>query len=223
MPMLYCKNCNVHLSGEYARCPLCQGHLTGEADRGENVFPAVPPGAQVPHALLARLAFGSVVAAAACIAVNLILPSGGWWFLFVVGGILSLWISLALVLRKRRNIPKTILWQVGALSLLGYLWDLSTGFQGWSLDYVLPILCTSAMVAMTVIAKARRLEIQDYIFYLAIDCVFGVLSFTLLAAGKIGETIPSAVCFASTLVFLAALLLFQGKSLRAEFQRRFHL
>lgn len=220
--MLYCKNCKVRLSGQYTRCPLCQGDLTGKADRGENAFPAVPIDAKVPHALLTWLALGSVAAIAVCVAVNLIHPSGGWWFLSVAGGVLSFWVSLALVLRKKANIPGTILWQVGVLSLLAFLWDLSAGFQGWSLDYVFPILCTSAMVAMTVIAKVRKLEIQDYIFYLAIDCVFGVLSLILLAAGRIRSTIPSAVCFVSALVFLAALLLFQGKALLAELQRRFH-
>lgn len=205
------------------RCPLCKGDLTGEANQDGNVFPTVPPRMETYHALLAWLAFGSVAAAAVCIAVNLILPSGGWWFLFVVCGIISFWISLALVLKKRTNIPKTILWQVGILSLLAYIWDWFTGFRGWSLNFVLPILCTSAMVAMSVIAKVKKLNIQNYILYLVIDCVFGILSFTLLAVGKTTEVIPSAICFASTIIFLAALLIFQGKALLAEMQRRFHL
>lgn len=220
--MLYCKNCKIHLSGEYRRCPLCKGDLTGEAD-AENVFPTVLPHAETHHALFAWLAFGSVAAIAVCIAVNMILPSGGWWFWFVVFGIISSWISLALVLQKKANIPKTVLWQVGILSLLAYIWDRFTGCRGWSLNFVLPILCTGAMVAMSVIARVKKLNIQNYIFYLVIDCVFGILSFSLLAAGKITEVIPSAICFASTIIFLAALLIFQGKALLAEIQRRFHL
>lgn len=221
--MLYCENCKIQLRGKYARCPLCQGDLTGEADPAGNVFPTVFSREQTYRKLLVWLALGSVAAAAVCIAVNLILPSGGWWFPLVVGGILSFWISLALVLKKRMNLPKTILWQVGVLSLLAFCWDRFTGFQGWSLNYVLPILCTSTMVAMSVIAKIRKLEIQNYIFYLVVDCVFGIISFALLAAGKITVVIPSAICFAMTIIFLAALLLFQGKALAAEMQRRFHL
>lgn len=221
--MLYCKNCKIHLSGNYMRCPLCKGELTGEADQIGNVFPTVPVHTTAHHALLTWLAFGSVAAAAVCIAVNLILPSGGWWFLFVVCGIISFWISLALVLKKKTNIPKTVLWQVGILSVLAYIWDRFTGCRGWSLNFVLPILCTSAMVAMSVIAKIQKLEIQNYIFYLVIDCIFGILSFTLLVIGRTTEVIPSAICFASTIIFLAALLIFQGKALRAEIQRRFHL
>lgn len=221
MPMLYCENCKVYLSGKYVRCPLCKGTLTGEADEAENLFPVIP--SRIDHAILTWLSFGSVVAAVVSIAVNLILPSRGWWSLFVVFGIVSFWISLSLVLKKNKNIPKTVLWQVGALSFLAYIWDYLTGFRGWSLNFVLPILCTSAMVAMSVIAKIKKLDIQNNIFYLVIDCVFGILSFTLLVIGRTTETIPSAICFVSTIIFLAALLIFQGKALRDEIQRRFHL
>jgi hypothetical protein len=221
--MLYCKNCRIRLPGNYKRCPLCQGDLAGEADGTGNVFPVIPPRVGADHALTVRLAFASVVLAAVCTAVNLILPSGGWWCLFVVGGIGSFWISLTLVLKKRKNIPKTMIWQVGVLTVLAYFWDRVTGFQGWSLDYVFPILCTSAMVAMSVTAKIRKLDIQNYILYLVLDCVFGILSFALLVMGKITVMIPTAVCFASTVIFLAALLFFEGKALLAEIQRRFHL
>lgn len=221
VPMLYCENCKVHLSGKHMRCPLCKGKLTGEADGAENLFPVIP--AHIDHAMLMRLSFGSVVVAAVSFAVNLILPARGWWSLFVLFGIVSFWASLALVLKKNRNIPKTVLWQVGALSLLAYIWDYFTGFRGWSLNFVLPILCTSAMVAMSVIARIKKLDIQNYIFYLVINCVFGILSFTLLVIGTTTETIPSAVCFASAIIFLAALWIFQGKVLRDEIQRRFHL
>lgn len=220
--MLYCENCKVRLQGKYARCPLCQGDLTGAEDPGENVFPVVLSRAQKYRRLLTWLALGSVVASAVSVAVNLVIPSGGWWSLVAIGGILSFWISLALVLKKRMNLPKTILWQVGVLSLLAFFWDRFTGFQGWSINYVLPILCTSTLVAMFVIAKIGKLEIQNYIFYLVVDCIFGILSFALLAAGKITVVVPSAVCFATTIISLAFLLLFQGKALAAEMQRRFH-
>lgn len=221
--MLYCKTCKVHISGTYTRCPLCKGDLTGEADDTENKFPPDVASQKAHHVLIAWFALGSVIAVAVCIAINLILPARGWWFMFVVCGVVSCWISLALVLKKRTNIPKTVIWQVFVISLLAYVWDRFTGFRGWSLNFVLPILSTSAMVAMFIIARVKKLNIQNYIFYLIIDCVFGILSFTLLAAGKITQVIPSAICIASTIIFLAAILIFQGKALLAEIQRRFHL
>lgn len=221
--MLYCKNCRVRLPGKYDRCPLCQRDLTGHAEESGNVFPIISSPKSTHRSILAWLAFASVAASAICAAINLVLPEGGWWFLFVAGGIGSFWITLAVVLKKGKNIPKTILWQVILLSILTYSWDLLTGFHGWSLNYVLPILTTCAMVAIFAIAKARRLDIQDYIFSLILVSVFGLLSFILLILDRISVVIPTAICFASSIIFLASLLSFESKALIAEMQRRFHL
>ncbi|HML49069.1 MAG TPA: DUF6320 domain-containing protein, partial [Clostridia bacterium] len=161
--------------------------------------------------------------AAACVTLNLILPSGGWWSLFVIAGIASLWTDFGIFMKKRRNLPKNILWQVAVVSLIAFFWDLITGFHGWSLDYVLPILASCAMIAMTVVAKARSLDTQDYILYLVIDCILGIVCFILILAGAVRVIIPSAISFGASLVFLAFLLFFEGKALWAEIQRRFHL
>lgn len=221
--MLYCKNCKISLPGNYKRCPLCKGELTGKAEEYGNAFPTIRPSDAAEHRLLNFLAFCSVAGTAVCTAVNLALPASGWWFQFVIGGVCCFWICFLLVLKKRKNLPKTILWQVGILSLMAYLWDWFTGHQGWALNYVFPILCTGAMVAMFVIGKVRKLNIQDYILYLVIDCIFGILPLTLLLTGKLSVILPSAICFAAAVIFLAELLLFEGKSLLAEIQRRFHL
>jgi hypothetical protein len=79
------------------------------------------------------------------------------------------------------------------------------------------------MIAMTLLAKIQRLRIQDYILYLVMDCILGILSFALILAGAVRVAAPSAVCFGASVIFLGALLFFEGKALRAEFQRRLHL
>jgi hypothetical protein len=160
---------------------------------------------------------------AICITVNITVPAGGWWSMFVLAGVVSLWVDFAVVLKKRKNLPKSIIWQVIAVSLIAFLWDLFTIYKGWSLEYVLPILSASAMLALTVVAKAQRLDIQDYILYLMIACIFGIVSFVLILTGMVRVVIPSAINFCGALVFLAFLLFFEGKALWAEVQRRLYL
>ena len=46
------------------------------------------------------------------------------------------WLSLALAVRKRKNIPKGMLYQVALLSIICMIWDFATGWNGWSIDYV---------------------------------------------------------------------------------------
>jgi hypothetical protein len=221
--MLYCEHCKVRLPGAQSRCPLCQSKPAGSPDGSGSRFPRLPESrGTVSRALITWLAFASVCAAAVCITVNITVPAGGWWSMFVLAGFASLWVDFAVVLKKRKNLPKNIIWQVVIVSLTAFLWDIFTAYKGWSLEYVLPILSASAMLALTIVAKVRSLDIQDYILYLVIACVFGIVSFVLILTGAVQVVIPSAVNFCAALVFLAFLLFFEGKALRAEVQRRLH-
>jgi hypothetical protein len=221
--MLYCEHCKVHLPGTQSCCPLCQSKPAGNPDGSRSRFPRLPESRRtVSRALLTWLAFGSVCAAAVCITVNITVPADGWWSMFVLAGFASLWIDFAVVLKKQNSLPKSIIWQIIAVSLIAFLWDLFTAYKGWSLEYVLPILSASAMLALTVVAKVRNLDIQDYILYLVIACVFGIVSFVLILTGTVQVIIPSAINFCAALVFLAFLLFFEGKALWAEIQRRLH-
>ena len=221
--MLRCNSCNVDLPGTPKQCPLCKGELTGKGDGGENVFPPRLASQKLfSKKILAITAFVSVCVSAVCIAVNLIFPAGGWWSLFVLAGLFSLWADFAMLYRKRRNFAKSILWQVAFVSAIALLWDFFTGFHGWALDYVLPILCVSAMISIVLLANICKLHVQDYIIYLIIDCVLGVSTLILILTGILHTVIPCAVCFGASVIFLAALLFFQRKALWAEIQRRFH-
>lgn len=220
--MLTCKKCGVTLSGAPERCPLCQGDLSGSPD-GEEQFPVIPAPAHPHRTLIRFIALGTVAVAAGCVSVNLSFPHRGWWSFFVVAGVASFWLNFAIVIRKLGNIPKTILWQVSLVSALALAWDFATGFRGWSIDYVLPVICSCAMVAMAVIARIMRLRIEDYIIYLVLDSILGIIPLTLILLGSLRTVLPSAICVAVSVVSLTALLLFEGPALRHEILRRLHV
>ncbi len=219
--MRSCEKCKISVAGALKRCPLCQGDLTGEPLR-ENPFPWLTYSRHY-SGFLRIVAFVGVVAAAVCIAVNLSLPSGGWWSMFVAAGFGSLWLTLWLVEKKRTNIPKTILWQVALISLLALLWDWWTGWRGWSIDYVVPILCGCTMVIMSLVARILRLRIQDYIIYLILDSILGIVPLILILCGAVRIVYPSAICVAVSIISLASLFIFEGTALRNEILRRLHL
>ncbi|WZL79754.1 DUF6320 domain-containing protein [Eubacteriales bacterium mix99] len=220
--MLRCDRCGIDLPGNPLRCPLCQSALSGTPDNTGNRFPVPNTLPKASRKLLALIAFGTVCASVISVVINLIRPAGGWWSLFVITGFASLWIDFAVLIRKRNNLTKDVLWQAVVVSLLAYLWDRFTGFHGWSLDYVLPILCTCAMIAITLIAQIQKLHIQDYILYLFMDCMLGIISFVLIRARIVRVITPCAICFGASVIFLAALLFFERKALWEEIQRRLH-
>ncbi len=219
--MRICEKCKISVAGNLKRCPLCQGDLTGEPLR-ENPFPWLSYSKQYGF-FLRMVAFAGVVAAAICIAINLSFPSGGWWSMFVVAGMGSLWITLWFIAKKRTNIPKTILWQVAVISVLALIWDWCTGRHGWSIDYVVPILCGCTMIAMSLIARILHLKIQDYIIYLILDSILGIIPLILILCGALRIVYPSAICVAVSIISLSALFIFEGTALRNEILRRLHL
>ncbi|QQO09061.1 DUF6320 domain-containing protein [Breznakiella homolactica] len=220
--MLYCKKCNIRAAGTPKNCPLCQGDLAGTPDESGNVFPVIPPVVSPYRTLINLIAFGTVIAAAASIAVNISVPFGGWWSLFVVAGLGSLWLSFLLI-NKWKNIPKNIFKQVIFISVLALAWDFFTGFNGWSLNFVLPILFSFAMVALAVYAKIMKLGVEDYTLYLLIISVMGVFSLLLILFDVVTIVYPAAVCFALSVISIGSILLFEGKALWKELQRRLHL
>lgn len=220
--MLYCDKCKLHLTGFHPRCPLCDADLTGVPETAGTELPEVTPPAH-PHRVMLRLiALATVAAAVVCLAVNMSV-GGDWWSAFVAAGIGSLWLTFGVVVKKRGNVPKSILWQVFVISILALAWDLWTGFHGWSVDYVLPFLLTCALAAMSVTAKVMRLGVQDYILYLVLDGLCGLIPLALILLKALRVVYPSAVCVAASVIFLSALLLFEGPALRDELSRRLHL
>lgn len=220
-----CEKCKATVSGTAKRCPLCQSDLLPSPDgqAPEAVFPVIPLQLKRNRLFLSIIAFITAAAAGICVLINLSVPSQRAWSLFVVGGIISFWLSFSVVIRKMGNIIKTIIWQVVLISGIAVVWDVSTGFYKWSIDFVVPLLCTCAMVAMAVIAKIQKLQVNDYMIYLFIDSILGGVSMILLLCGVLNIVVPSIICIASSIISLSALFAFEGKTLISEIHRRLHL
>ena len=214
--MKYCEQCKVSVTGQRSRCPLCQSVLRDEGEPYEEVFPVIPTVYNRFQFFFKLLIFASAV-------INLLLPQSGVWSLFVLGGIGCLWVFLFIAVRKRNNIPKNILWQVAVTILFCLLWDLFTGWHGWSVDYVVPSICVAAMAALAVTAKVFRLVVGDFLFYLLISVLFGILPVISILLGWVQVLYPSLICVGCSLVSLAAVLIFQGENMKREWRRRMHL
>ncbi len=221
--MYYCEKCGVRVIGAPPCCPLCQGPLAGKADGGGDVYPDIPSGAR-PHQLLLRLlVLASVAAAAACLAVLLCLPGHGAAALSGMAGLASGWLTVGIAVKKRGKPLKAVFWQVCLLSLLALAWDYGTGWRGWSVNYALPVLYTCTMAAMAVIARLLRLLPSDYLLYLVLNILLGLAPPVLLLRGAVRVAYPSVLCAAVSVIFLAALILFEGPALKGELLRRLHL
>ena len=219
--MRTCKKCGVKVRGTETVCPLCQHRLSGEPEKA--VYPRIPTIYRQHELFFKCLILSSVAASVVCAAVNLLLPEGGFWSVFVVLGILCFWISLAYAVKKKDNIPKNITVQVFFVSVLSFGWDLMTGWHGWSLDFVIPIACGTAILSLFIIAKVMKLPPEDYIVYFMVDILFGVVPLVFYLTGLIRIAVPSVICISLSFLSLSALIIFEGKEMLRELVRRFHV
>ena len=222
--MKYCEKCKVKVAEDREQCPLCQGMLAGEYDGCGGTFPHIPTIYRQFNLFFRILILVSVAAVVISLAVNIIFPQGGWWSVIVAAGVGSMWISLFVAIRKRKNIPKGLLYQVVVLSVLCVLWDWLTGWRGWSLDFAVPILFFVSLTAMIILTKVLlRGALSEQLVYLCINILLSFLPIIPLALGVLRVRWPSIICVAAAVVALAAILLFMDRSLKRELRRRLHM
>ncbi|CRZ33596.1 hypothetical protein DFR55_10255 [Herbinix hemicellulosilytica] len=221
--MQYCNHCKVKVKGAHSICPLCSGILEGKGDYKEDVFPFIPTIYQEFNLFIRVLVLISIIAVVASFSVNIIFTKESRWSLLVAAGIACMWISLFFIIRKKNNIGKTILWQVGIISILSVIWDKSMGFIGWSIDYVIPAVCVLAMIVMAIGAKILKIGVRDLIVYLLIDAVFGFIPLIFIIFGWLKVIYPSVICVAASIISLSALILFEGDNMKNELKKRMHI
>lgn len=221
--MKTCEKCAVSVSGSFEKCPLCQNKLKGETQSEYEIFPFIPLVTH-KHSLLFRLLMlGSAAVVIVSFAINWMLPQSGFWSLFVVAGVACVWISLLIALRKRHNILKNLSYQVTIISILAILWDIFTGWHGWSVDYVIPIAFVSVMTATSVLARILKMPTEVYMVYSILLILYGIIPAIFVLSGLSVIVYPSLICVAGSLLSLAALTIFEGRNMVEELKRRLHL
>ncbi|MCL1916713.1 MAG: DUF6320 domain-containing protein [Peptococcaceae bacterium] len=221
--MKVCEKCAVSVSGNPEKCPLCQSPLTGENQNSYETFPFIPL-ARHKHSLLFRLLqLASAAVVIAALTVNGMLPQGGFWSLFVLAGVACAWLSLTIAIRKRHNILKNLAYQVTVIGILSILWDVFTGWHGWSVDFVIPIVFVSAMIVTAILARILTMPVGAYMIYNFLLMLYGIIPAFFVLSGLSTIILPSLLCVACSLFSLAALLIFEGRNMAEELKRRLHL
>ena len=219
--MQQCRKCRINVEGDKDRCPLCQGELTGEQER--EMFPRIAEPRFGSGFILKLIAFIAISAIAICAATDYMLSGSLTWSVISIAGILCAWLTTSVGITYRKRILKNITWELFLITALAVLWDRFTGWRGWSLDFVLPCACICSTVSVFIIAKALKMKSGEYILYLIIGGVYGLLPLICLIAGLVKITYPSVICTVVSVIFMTALFLFRGKTTKDEFERRFHL
>ena len=102
-------------------------------------------------------------------------------------------------------------------------WDMYDMTQKVQVVVVAIVLPLVILAAMTVVARVCRLEENEYLFYLVQIGAFGCIPGILLAAGAVRIRYPSLLCTGISILLLAGIVVFRGKSFVREIKKKFRV
>ena len=220
--MRYCDKCQIEVGGNLKFCPLCQNELHIQSEEVENFYPIVEPRSN-SHMLLKIFGFIAIVISILAVFFNIIFPNGTAWSVLIIGIMGFVWWSIAVAIKKHRHIVKYLWYQIMILSLLTMFIDYMTGNYGWAISIVIPFLLTTAMIVMFILPKVLNLQVGDYLIYLLLDALIGIVPFIFMIVGETISDIPSMICILTSIISVVGMIIFEGKTMMSELKRRLHV
>lgn len=223
-----CPHCHIQIGGDSKYCPLCQNRLPGTPEMP--YWPATAPRIHRVSLLYKIIAFIALGIAVVCGAVDFLLTDGAHlhWSLLVLLWILAGLMVLHSVLRRRYNGPRQLFDLLLVVSAMIVFTDWFTGYTGYSLDLVVPILCSVSLVCNFIFSIWRNRYTVNALVYMLMNIGIGVLPYILLlfrvGQGKIdGHSIPWVVCLIISIITFLGLIIFRWRDLRSEVEKRLHM
>ena len=155
---------------------------------------------------------------------DIIISPGVHWSVFVAAGGATMGLTMAVGYVKRFNLLKNAAWQLLIMSGICVLWDLGTGWRGWSVNIGIPDICLLIQVVMLIISRIRSLSPREYMIYYVMAAVYSmILPLILLVTGVIHYRTPSVICIGCSFLLLIGLILFKRKEFKEEMHKKFHV
>ncbi len=219
-----CEKCGVNITGNRRVCPLCGQKLSEIAAEEEDyaIFPRVAE----------RLSYNLIVKITTFVALIFILVINIINYSFIPDLALYVplslavgcaWIIIVVGVRKRKNIPKNILYEAIIAAVLCLIWDKVTGARGWSVQYVLPIMFASLNVFYFVMSYVDRNNQPQYNIYFIISLMGTAISIIFVLTGVALATPFVSIPIGVGLALLLAKLVFHGRAFLSELYRRLHV
>ena len=222
--MKKCPYCKVEVGGNPEKCPLCQSKLMGEGDRA--YFP-VQDTMKFRSFLYQLQLFIVWVVIIACLGLDFLvhlrlpgLPELHWSLL------VAMWLVAFefLIMRQfkpgmgsARKVTMMVLIILAMLSVTAYF----LGFLQITLDLIVPVVITGAVIANFVLAMVDKNG--NAMAYLLSGLLCGVIPSIVLFIVKDRMPVAWMVCMIVSLVLFAGVIIFKGRLVAGELQRRFNV
>lgn len=223
--MKYCKQCHIKIQDAANRCPLCETVLEAQdsTEQMEYRYPDVELNKTRFDIIKRIYLFLSIIIVSTSIGFDLWRENGITWSILSTGAVLYAWTVIYHAIRNNVHVAAKIFVQALSGSIFIFLIDKMTGFDGWSVNYVIPQIYTLANVAIFVLMMINRMVWREFVFYELSMTLIGLIPIVLIMNDIVTRPLLSYICIVISAVILVGTMIFGDKTVKSELIRRFHV
>lgn len=216
--MRHCDPCDIDLSGDLDRCPLCGSVLEGEATPA-----AFPVSTAEAPAMAARRVLAAVTGAAAIalLIATWLVPLRPWPVALMMVALVVGYGFLRNVMAHSPDFVRIAERYFLVLLAMAVLWWLAAG-SGLVASLVIPGICLGGLLTNTALVVAfREAFVRDYAKYLLYSLLLGLAPLLLLPLNAAPWPWLIYASAAASALLALTLLLLARKQLKAELRKLF--
>lgn len=223
--MDYCENCKASIKGDWVICPLCQTSMKQENSEDKKTGTSFLNDPLLFNRDQAKRTFFriSLLLILLYFIAQIFYPFKFFGLEYILFGLFITWTLGIIFVRKRRNLAKVITYYLLLISLANIYFDYLFGWRGWSITFVVPIINMSALLAIFIAMQVINLKVQDYVLYLQLVALFGLIPLLFLIMNWVGHPLPSLLSVILSIIMFVGVLLRYRKLLIRELQKRMHI
>lgn len=220
--MSKCRQCNIEVLDEAAHCPLCQSALEYTIEL-ENMYPDIR--VRTKKLVMFSRIYLFLAIAVEIVLINISLLWSWSSIVYLISGMAFFYGYMVIryaILGKSGYIAKTVVLTALALAMLVAV-DFFVGYNGWSVNYVLPsgILLIDAGILVLMIINRKNWQSYMMLEIFMVLCSGAVL--LLYVFGAVTSPAVSLVAFNVSLILFLGTVIIGGRRARVELKRRFHI
>ena len=223
--MDYCENCKASIKGDWEICPLCQTSMKQENSEDKKTGTSFLNDPLLFNRDQAKQTFFrvSLLLILLYFIAQIFYPFKFFGLEYILFGLFITWTLGIIFVRKRRNLAKVITYYLLLISLATIYFDYLFGWRGWSITFVVPIISMSALLAIFIAMQVINLKVQDYVLYLQLAALFGLIPLLFLIMNWVGHPLPSLLSVILSIIMFIGVLIRYRKLLIRELQKRLHI
>ena len=222
--MRNCPYCKVKIAGDLAKCPLCQSKLAGKG--GEPAYPKFE--AQKKRSFFYKmqlLAVWSLLIVGVCLDFMVKLRLPGFpdlhWSLLLAMWLIGFEFGIMRQFKPGTGSAGKVTMMVLITIVMWCVTAYFFGFMKITVDLVLPAALAATITANFVLALIDKNG--NTMVYLLSGLFMGLVPSIICFFVTAQMPIAWVICLMVSVILFAGAVIFRGRAVAAEFQRRFHL